>query len=60
MISCHGYLSHAVTETLPGATNLIVNNHGGLIAYPGFTKPGVASPSDGRRNSSTICVCARP
>ena len=43
-IQLHGYLSHAVSETLPGAANLIVNSHGGLIAYPGFSKPGVASP----------------
>ncbi|HWE44887.1 MAG TPA: ATP-binding protein [Caulobacteraceae bacterium] len=42
-IQLHGYLAHAVTQTLPGATNLIVNDRGGLIAYPGFTKPGVAS-----------------
>ena len=42
-IQLHGYLAHAVTQTLPGAANLIVNDHGGLIAYPGFSKPGVAS-----------------
>ncbi|HEY3812735.1 MAG TPA: ATP-binding protein [Caulobacteraceae bacterium] len=42
-IQLSGYLAQAVTQTLPGAKNLVVNDRGGLIAYPGFSKPGVAS-----------------
>ena len=38
------YLTRAVSQTLPDATNLIVSGQGDLIAYPGFSAPGVASP----------------
>ena len=43
-IQLSGYLAGAVADTVPGASNLIVSDDGGLIAYPGFSKPGVASP----------------
>jgi signal transduction histidine kinase/CheY-like chemotaxis protein len=44
-IQLSGYLAKAVTQTLPGASNLIVSGRGDLIAYPGFSKPGIASPA---------------
>lgn len=34
------YLLDAVQGTHPGASNLIANSEGALIAYPGFSKPG--------------------
>src|SRR5262249_38600615 len=42
-IQLGGYLDRAVAETVPGASNLIVSGDGGLVAYPGFRRPGVAS-----------------
>ncbi len=42
-IALGGYLANAVSQTVPGASNLIVSADGDLIAYPGFSKPGVAS-----------------
>jgi signal transduction histidine kinase/CheY-like chemotaxis protein len=44
-IQLSGYLSKAVSRSLPGASNLIVNSRGALIAYPGFSKPGIATPA---------------
>ncbi len=37
------YLSLAVGDTLPKAKSLIVRSDGSLIAYPGFSKPGIAA-----------------
>ncbi|MBS0294776.1 MAG: response regulator [Proteobacteria bacterium] len=48
-IQLSGYLANAVADTVPGASNLIIAQDGGLIAYPGFSKPGVASPETVRR-----------
>ncbi|MCI3180614.1 hybrid sensor histidine kinase/response regulator [Caulobacter sp. CCUG 60055] len=43
-IQLTGYFMRAVGDATPGTSNLIVSNHGDLIAYPGFARPGVASP----------------
>jgi signal transduction histidine kinase/ActR/RegA family two-component response regulator len=37
------YLATVVADTLPEAKTLIVGGDGALIAYPGFSKPGVAA-----------------
>ncbi len=33
------YFLKSIEDSLPGATNLIINDQGALIAYPGFTDP---------------------
>lgn len=43
-IELTGFFLDAIRNTLPGASNLVVTGDGQLIAYPGFAKPGVASP----------------
>jgi signal transduction histidine kinase/ActR/RegA family two-component response regulator len=48
-IQLGGYLASAVSETVPGASNLIITSQGDLIAYPGFSKPGIASPQTIKR-----------
>ncbi len=53
-IQMSGYLAKAVADTLPGASNIIVNSHGGLIAYPGFSKPGIASPETVKKFEQTL------
>ena len=35
----------AMRETLPGATNLIIDEQGSLIAYPGFVTTGMPARS---------------
>jgi signal transduction histidine kinase/CheY-like chemotaxis protein len=40
-IELGGYLARAVSDSLPGASNLVVSSTGDLIAYPGFVRPGV-------------------
>ncbi|MGC1301308.1 MAG: ATP-binding protein [Caulobacteraceae bacterium] len=42
-INLTSYLASVVSDTLPGAKSIIVRADGALIAYPGFSKPGVAS-----------------
>ncbi|HWA59859.1 MAG TPA: ATP-binding protein [Caulobacteraceae bacterium] len=39
-----GFFQSAVSQTLPGATSLVVTDKAELIAYPGFATPGRASP----------------
>jgi signal transduction histidine kinase len=43
-IELTGFFLDAVRNALPGATNLVVTGDGQLIAYPGFSTPGVAPP----------------
>jgi signal transduction histidine kinase/CheY-like chemotaxis protein len=42
-IELTGFLANAVKSSLPGASTLLVTGKGELIAYPGFTVPGIAS-----------------
>ncbi|WP_158916535.1 ATP-binding protein [Caulobacter sp. S45] len=42
-INVTSYLASVVGDTLPGAKSIIIRSDGSLIAYPGFSKPGVAS-----------------
>jgi signal transduction histidine kinase/CheY-like chemotaxis protein len=44
-IELGGYLAKAVSQTLPGARNVVVTAHGDIIAYPGFVRPGVVTQS---------------
>ena len=37
------YLATVVADTLPEAKTLVIDGGGALIAYPGFSKPGVAA-----------------
>jgi signal transduction histidine kinase/CheY-like chemotaxis protein len=48
-IQVSDYLMRAVHQTLPGASNVILSDKGELIAYPGFSKPGVASAETSAR-----------